>query len=218
VVRAIVVGSGAVAALLAGCKAGEVIDPTPPGLVGVASLRIVAPTDSLLVADTVRLGIESRDSSGNLISGRAVAWGSSAPSIATVAPNGLVTAFAPGAVTVTATSGGKTASTDLHVVKVVFRVNVVPDAICLRKGFSTVLTLTAYDSLDRPLPPGLRPVTWRTSSGDVVAINPQRGDSSLVLGIAAGTALVSGSLMGVADTTAFIVDPAPLGQPLSCGR
>jgi Bacterial Ig-like domain (group 2) len=208
---------GLALALVAGCKAGEVIDPTPPGLVGVASLTIVAPADTVFVADTVRLGIESRDARGNLVTGRAVNWSSNAPAVASILPNGLVTALAPGHITFTAESGGQRASVTLTVVRLVFRVNVVPDAVCLRRGFSTVMQLVAYDSLDQPLPAGLRPIVWRTTSGAIVAISPQRGDSALVLGVAAGSALVSASLMGVADTAAFVVDPTPLGQPLSCG-
>jgi hypothetical protein len=99
----------------------------------------------------------------------------------------------------------------------VFSVNVVPDAVCLRKGFTTFLTLTAYDSLGQPLATGIRPVTWRSSNGLVVTVTPQSGDSALVLGVAPGSAFVFGSMAGVADTTAFIVDPTPLGQPLQCG-
>jgi hypothetical protein len=204
-------------AALAGCKAGEIVDPTPPNLVGVAHLTIVAPSDTLFVADTSRLTVASRDANGNEIKGHQVTWRSSAPAVASILSNGLVTALAPGRTTITAASGGKSDSLTLTVVKVVFRVNLVPDAVCLRRGFTTVLQVTAYDSLDQPLPAGLRPVRWQTSDGSIVAITPQKGDSAIVLGIAAGPALVSASLMGVADTTAFIVDPTPLGQPLSCG-
>jgi hypothetical protein len=194
------------------------VDPTPPGVVGVASLKVLASEDTLLVTDTLRLGLEIRDGQGNLISGRAVNWGTSAPDVATVAVNGVVTAVGPGKATLTATSGGKSDAITLTVVRVVFRVHVVPDAVCLRKGFTTALSLVAFDSLDRPLPAGLRPVSWRTTAGDVVAITPQGGDSAAVLGVAPGNALVSGTIMGVADTTGFIVDPAPLGEPLTCGQ
>lgn len=204
-------------AALAGCKAGEVIDPTPPNLVGVAHLSIVASSDTLFVADTARVTVESQDANGNVIKGHLVTWRSSAPAVASVLSNGLVTALGPGRTTITAESGGHSDSLTLTVVKVVFRVNLVPDAVCLRRGFTTVVQLTAYDSLDQPLPPGLRPVRWRTSDGSVVAITPQKGDSAVVLGTAAGPALISASLMGVADTSAFLVDPTPLGQPLSCG-
>jgi hypothetical protein len=187
-------------------------------LVGVASLKVLASEDTLLVTDTLRLGLEIRDGQGNLISGRAVNWGTSAPDVATVAVNGVVTAVGPGKATLTATSGGRSDAITLTVVRVVFRVHVVPDAVCLRKGFTTALSLVAFDSLDRPLPAGLRPVSWRTTAGDVVAITPQGGDSAAVLGVAPGNALVSGTIMGVADTTGFIVDPAPLGEPLTCGQ
>ena len=38
-----------------------------------------------------------------------------------------------------------------------------------------------------------------------------------MLGVAEGQALIIGTLMGLADTTGFIVDPTPLGEPLECG-
>ena len=134
-----------------------------------------------------------------------------------MAPNGLVTAVGPGQATVQAESGGKTASVHLVVQKLVFSVNVVPDAVCLRKGYTTTVSLTAYDSSGQLVSSGVRPVVWKTSNGEVGTVVPQQGDSALVLGVAAGVIHITGTLMGVADTTGFVIDPAPLGQPLTCG-
>ena len=201
----------------AGCAAGQLVDPTPPGLVPVASLTISSSQDTIFVADTLVMGLEVRDSAGNLLSGRAVSWQSSAPGVASISSFGTVRGVAPGTTTISATAGGITATASLVIRRLVFSVNVVPDAVCLRKGFTTFLTLTAYDSLGQPLATGIRPVTWRSSNGLVLTVTPQSGDSALVLGVAPGGAFVSGSMAGVADTTAFIVDPTPLGQPLQCG-
>ena len=38
-----------------------------------------------------------------------------------------------------------------------------------------------------------------------------------MLGVEEGQVLIVGSLMGLADTTGFVVDPTPLGEPLQCG-
>ncbi|HEX5386406.1 MAG TPA: Ig-like domain-containing protein [Gemmatimonadales bacterium] len=212
-------GALALAAVaITGCKAGEVVDPTPPGLISVASLTVSTARDTLFVSDTLRLRAESRDSSGKLLGGRVVTWSSSAPAVAMVAPNGVVTAVSPGRTTIKAASGGQSATADFTVIRIVFKVNVVPDAVCLRQGFSTVLTLTAFDSLGQPLPAGLRPIDWRTSDAQTVTVTPQSGDSALVLGIQAGKAIVTGILMGVADTTSLLVDPTPIGEPLHCGQ
>jgi uncharacterized protein YjdB len=211
-------GSVALIALgVAACAGGQLVDPTPPGLVPVASLVISTGQDTIFVADTLVMGLEVRDSAGNLLSGRAVRWQSSAPAVAGISAFGTVTGVAPGTATISATAGGLTATANLVIRRLVFSVNVVPDAVCLRKGFTTFLTLTAYDSLGQALAPGIRPVTWRSSNGLVVTVTPQSGDSALVLGVAPGSAFVFGRMAGVADTTAFIVDPTPLGQPLQCG-
>jgi hypothetical protein len=185
--------------------------------VAVASLSISSAKDTIFVADTVAMTVTARDSAGNLLSGRAVHWQSSSANVASVSSLGLVTGIGAGTTTISAAAGDQTASVTLVVKRLVFKVNVVPDAVCLRKGFTTFLALTAYDSLGNALAPGIRPVTWRTSNGLVVTVTPQTGDSAVVLGVAPGTAFVFGTMAGVADTTAMIVDPAPLGQPLSCG-
>ena len=200
-----------------GCAAGDPVDPTPAGLVPVASLSVSTTHDTVYVADTLSLGLIVRDSAGNLLSGRAVQWRSSAPGVATVSSVGLVTGVAPGAVTVAATAGGQTGSVNLFIRRLVFSVNVVPDAVCLRKSFTTFLSLTAYDSLGKPLPAGVRPITWRTTNGLVATVTPQGGDSARVLGVAPGSAFITGAILGVADSTGFLVDATPLGQPLQCG-
>ena len=200
-----------------GCGAGDLVDPTPAGLVPVASLSVSTTHDTVYVADTLSLGLVVRDSAGNLLSGRAVQWQSTAPGVATVSNVGLVTGVAPGAVTIAATAGGQTGSVNLFIRRLVFSVNVVPDAVCLRKSFSTFLSLTAYDSLGQPLPAGIRPITWRSTNGLIATVTAQAGDSAKVLGVAPGSAFISGTMLGVADTTGFVVDPTPLGQPLLCG-
>ena len=202
--------------LLSACAAGDPVDPTPPGLAHVASLSLSTPRDTVYVGDTLTLKLEARDSAGNLLTGRSMNWLSSDTTRAKVSPVGIVTGVEGGKVTVTAATGDQVATVNVAVRRLVFAVNVVPDAICLRKGFSTALAITAFDSLGQPLPVGFRPITWGTSNGLVVSITPEPHDSALVLGASPGTASVFGSILGVADTTSFVVDPAPLGQPLVC--
>jgi hypothetical protein len=203
-------------AFLSGCAAGDPVDPTPPGLAPVASLALSTPRDTVYVGDTLTLILEPRDSAGNLLAGRAVNWQSSDSSRANVSNVGIVSGVAGGQVTVIARAGEQTATVELVVRRLVFAVNVVPDAICLRKGFTTALALTAFDSLGQALPVGFRPITWGTSDGLVVSVTPEPGDSAFVLGASPGAASVFGTILGVADTTGFVVDPTPLGEPLVC--
>ena len=199
-----------------GCAAGEPVDPTPPGLAKVASLAVSSPRDTVYVGDTLTLALEARDSAGNLLAGRSVNWRTSDSGLAVVSAVGVVRGVAGGHITISASAGEKTASVALIVRRLVFAVNVVPDAICLRKGFTTSLGLTAFDSLGQPLPVGFRPITWQTTDGLIVSVTPAPADSVTVLGTSAGTASVIGSILGMADTTGLIVDAAPLGEPLVC--
>jgi hypothetical protein len=193
------------------------VDPTPPGLVSVVSLDLSTPDDTIFVTDTVRMVAAARDGQGNVLGGRAVSWRSANPLIATVAPDGLVTSVGPGRVAIIAAVTGRTDTVQLVVRRLVFRVNVVPDAVCLRRSFATDVALEAYDSLGNRLPSEIRPVTWTSSDGTIAVVTPAENDSARVLGVAEGQALIIGTLMGLADTTGFIVDPTPLGEPLQCG-
>jgi hypothetical protein len=218
----VITGPGRLAAtlsagLLAACSAGVPVDPTPPGLVTVVSLNLSSPSDTIFVSDTVRMVAEARDAQGNVLGGRQVSWRSSDPSVATVSPDGLVTSFGPGRADIIAAVTGRTDTVPLVVRRLVFAVNVVPDAVCLRRGFATDVAIEAYDSLGERLATGLRPVTWTSSDGTIGVVTPADGDSARVLGVAEGQVLIIGSLMGLADTTGFIVDPTPLGEPLQCG-
>ncbi|HET8625162.1 MAG TPA: Ig-like domain-containing protein [Gemmatimonadales bacterium] len=208
--------TGGFVAVLAACSAGVPVDPTPPGLVSVVSLDLSSPNDTVFVTDTVRMVAAARDAQGNILGGRQVSWRSSNPSIATVNPDGLVTSVGPGKADIIAAVTGRTDTVGLVVRRLVFSVNVVPDAVCLRRGFATDVAIEAYDSLGERLPTGLRPVTWESSDGTIGVITPAAGDSARVLGVSEGQVLIVGKLMGLADTTGFIVDPAPLGEPLSC--
>jgi len=206
------------AASLPACSPGVPVDPTPPGLVSVVSLDLSTPDDTIFVTDTVRMVAAARDGQGNVLGGRAVSWRSANPSIATVSPDGLVTSVGPGKVAIIAAVTGRTDTAQLVVRRLVFSVNVVPDAVCLRRGFGTDVALEAYDSLGVRLPTGVRPVEWKSSDGTIAVVTPAENDSARVLGVSEGQALIVGTLMGLADTTGFIVDPAPLGDPLECGN
>jgi hypothetical protein len=204
-------------ALLQACSPGVPVDPTPPGLVTVVSLDLSTPDDTIFVSDTVRMVAAAKDGQGNVLGGRQVSWRSADPSIATVAPDGLVTSVGPGRVAIIAAVTGRTATVQLVVRRLAFSVNVVPDAVCLRRGFATDVALEAYDSLGARLPTGIRPVEWESSDGTIGVVTPAENDSARVLGVSEGQVLIIGKLMGLADTTGFIVDPTPLGEPLECG-
>jgi alpha-tubulin suppressor-like RCC1 family protein len=89
--------------------------PTP------ASVAMLAPAATeVTVGSALQLSAEPRDGSGASLAGcPVVTWGSDAPTVATVSASGLVTGVGPGVVTLTATSGGQSASTALAIRAVV---------------------------------------------------------------------------------------------------
>jgi alpha-tubulin suppressor-like RCC1 family protein len=85
--------------------------PTP------ASVAMITPAATeVTVGRALQLSAEPRDGSGASLAGcPVVTWGSDAPTVATVSASGLVTGVGPGVVTLTATSGGQSASTSLTI-------------------------------------------------------------------------------------------------------
>ena len=79
---------------------------TPPTLVPVASVTTNPASVSQLVGTTQQLTATLKDTSGNVLTGRAVTWTSSNSTVATVNSTGFETSVGPGTATITATSGG----------------------------------------------------------------------------------------------------------------
>src|SRR3989442_1693526 len=78
--------------------------------VPVAAVVVSPATANVVVGGTAQLSATPKDAAGNVLAGRAVAWTSSNPGIATVSASGLVTGVAPGTATITATSEGQSGS------------------------------------------------------------------------------------------------------------
>jgi uncharacterized protein YjdB len=88
---------------------------TPPA---VASLTLAPATSNLNVGGQLQLTPTLRDKRNNVLTGRTVSYSSSNVSIATVSASGLVRGVSAGTVTITATSEGKTATSQLTVIRV----------------------------------------------------------------------------------------------------
>jgi len=82
----------------------------------VASVSIASHNSWVLVGGTLQLVAILKDARGNLLTGRTVTWTSSAPAVASVTASGLVTGATEGATMITATSEGKSDTTQLSVV------------------------------------------------------------------------------------------------------
>lgn len=132
--------------LLRGVSRGRVtVTATVGGVSGRAAFSIepvvtaitVSPGDQTIVVDgRVAFTATLRDATGAPAAGPAVAWWSSAPTVATVSPEGMVTGVAPGRASITATTGGLQAS-------VIVEVTVVRFVAVTASDFSHACGLTA---------------------------------------------------------------------------
>lgn len=100
------------------------ITATSEGRSGSASVAVHAPvatvtvdpsSASITLAGTRQFTAALRDRNGNLLTGRAVAWTSSNPLVATVSADGLVTARLIGTATITAASEARTGTATVSV-------------------------------------------------------------------------------------------------------
>lgn len=107
------VGSAIITATSEGRTGSATITVRP---VPVATVTVSPSSPTVIVTRTVQLTATLRNASGGILTGRAVVWSSSNTSIATVTPAGLVTGRAVGTATITATSEGKSGSSQVRVV------------------------------------------------------------------------------------------------------
>ncbi len=204
-------GSGMTSAVSAGTAT---ITATSEGKSGTATIAVsqaavatVAVTPNPLVmsvGQTTQLSATLEDATGNVLSGRVVAWSTSNSAAATVSPQGLVTAVAKGVATITATSEGKSGTADVTTMNVaVGSVSVQPQNPSLTLRSSGQLAAIVRDVNGNVVTD--RVVTWSTSNATFVGVS----SSGLITGIALGSATITATSEGKSGTTIVTVVPAP---------
>ena len=154
-----------------------VIDGVPPVLVVGATTLLRAIVRAARATDDDR--------------SRGVEWKSSEPAVATVAPDGTLTARSPGHALITAIADGVRAEARVTVVSV--RAHAVVVAALpspLRVGDRASLVATVSDANGKPVN---RPVTWRSSDPRVAVVD---GDGRLIAQ-AEGWAIITAEADGV---------------------
>lgn len=84
----------------------------------IASLVLSPASGSVNVGSTLPLTAQAQDAHGTVLTGRPITFASSDTNIATVSASGVVSGVAPGSVSVTATSGAKSAQAQVTVMAV----------------------------------------------------------------------------------------------------
>ena len=197
-----------VAVLLAACS-GDSDSPSDPGNGNgepkpVSTISITPATASVVIGRTTQLTATAKDAAGNVLSGRATTWTTSAPTIATVDANGLVTGVAAGTANITATSEGKSAQAAVTVSAVpVASVTVAPNAPAVKVGATLALSATVKDEQGNEL--AGRAVAWSSSAPTVATIDAATG---VVTGVSTGTATMTATSEGKTGSTTVTVSAA----------
>lgn len=159
----------------------------------------------LVVGTATDLDATPLAADGAPLAGRAVAWSSSTPSVATVDANGGVVAVSPGKTFVTATSEGVASSVKVDVVPVpVASVAVNATSVSLLAGEIFQLRADAQDALGRLL--SGRVVSWSSSDPSIAGV----AIDGLVTAKRAGIVTVTASVEGRTATATITVTAPPV--------
>ncbi len=171
--------------------------PTPVAFIGLTPSTVTP-----CVGQSQQLTAVVRDASGNILTGRNVTFTSSAPAVATVNANGLVTGVAAGLATITATSEGKTTTAQANIcLAVVGTVALAPATATVKVGATSKLVATVTDQAGNIL--AGRPVTFTSSNATVATV----AADGTVLGISPGTATITATIDGKTSTSLITVIP-----------
>jgi uncharacterized protein YjdB len=176
------------------------VNPTP-----VSTVRLSITHRAMLVGQTFQLAAEALDAGGNVLSGRPITWSTSAPTVATVTENGLISALSPGGAIITATSEGQSAVASITVSSVpVASVEVAPVVANLVVGQTTQLSAQLRDASGSPLTG--RAIAWSSNRTQVATVT----SDGLVTAISQGTATITATSEGRTATATVNVSPRPV--------
>ena len=168
--------------------------------VEAASLEVVPTSDTIAaLGGTLLIRATVRDRTGAELPGAAIRWVSSAPDVATVDPNGQVTAVANGRAEVTAVVEGVSATVFVTVAQRAVAIEVGPsDQITLELSKVVQLTATARDANGEAIDDF--EVEWITSAPQTVGIDANGRATAYGFGVATVTAMGEGASASVTIT------------------
>ena len=181
-----------------GCGGGGGVAGPPP----IATLAVALEQSSIVIGGTTTATATPKDASGNVLTGRLIAWSSDVPAVATVSAAGVVTAVSPGFANIRATSEGHTGSTGLAVVSsAVASVTVSLASSTIGVGRTTQATATTRDA-NGSVVTG-RSVTWASDNTSVATVSA----TGVVRGVAAGSTNITATSEGKSGSAGVTVVP-----------
>ncbi len=206
VVRAAAAGVSYVTASAGGRTATATVTVTAaaPVPAPVATVSVAPGSVAMVVGGGALFTASARDAAGNVLTGRAVAWSSSNPAVATVSASGMVAGVGVGSATITATVEGKTGTAVVTVsadpATVAARISVSPRADTLGAlGAATQLRATVYSAAGAAM--SGTAVGWSSLSAGVATVDA----AGRVTARAAGTARIVAASGALADTATVVV-------------
>ncbi|MEP7382468.1 MAG: Ig-like domain-containing protein, partial [Gemmatimonadota bacterium] len=174
----------------------------------VASVSVSANDSSLTIGTTTQATVVARDASNNVLSlgGRAVAWSSSATSIATITSSGVITGVAAGTTTIGVTVDGigpATFTLDVSAAPVA-SVSISATDSSLTIGATAQTTVVARDAANNVLSLAGHTVAWSSSATGIATIST----SGTISAVAAGSTTIGVTVDGIGPAT-FTLTVAP---------
>jgi trimeric autotransporter adhesin len=204
VVTGVALGSTQVAASVNG-KSGIAtitVEKTP-----VASVAVTPPHVDAAPGGQAQLSATAYDAAQNPLGGRAITWSTSSAAVATVDPNGMMTAVTTGSATITATSEGKNGTATISVSQAaVATVTVTPSPITMTVGQTTQFTATLKDAAGSAL--NGRVVTWGSSNPAAAGVST----AGLVTAVASGSTTITASSEGKSGTASVTISNVAVGS------
>ncbi|HEY9461690.1 MAG TPA: Ig-like domain-containing protein [Vicinamibacterales bacterium] len=204
-VTALAAGNTVISASLDGKKGTADLSVTAQGQnpVTIKSVGVTLAAPTLIIGRTTQATAIPKDSAGNALTGRQVAWSTSDGNIAAVSSAGVVTGLGVGTAAISATSEGMagTASVTVLPPSLVASLSLTLNASTIEVGGVAQGTVTAKDSSGDAVT-GL-PTTWATSDGKIASVSP----TGSVTGVALGTATISATVDGKTATAPITVAP-----------
>lgn len=195
-------GTARVVATVEGVSASvEIVVRASP----VARLELLPDSLELAVGARSRLVAVARDRAGVVLTDRTVTFASSAPGVATVAADGMVTAVAPGVARITASAEGVTAGSTIVVPSpTAAQLTVNPATATLQLAESLRLVAELRDR-DGALLTG-RPVAWRSTNSGVASV----AADGVVTAQGVGVAVITATSEGLSASAGITVVRAPV--------
>jgi len=171
----------------------------------VAVVKVTPTTLSLAPKQYAPVSASEYDSTGNILTGRAVAWTTSNANVATVSSSGIVTAIAVGSAIVTATSETKMATVAVTVAPAVASLAVTPKTASVPVGKTLQLTAIAKNAAGATV--SSVSTAWSSANNSVASVS----SGGVVSGVAAGGTTVTVTAGGLTVQAAITVTPASGG-------